>query len=1068
MGDRGLKMVKGFYLKGEKQKGGNMLKNIILILVMFILTETSFAFNYSKYPRIKEKKGRGDLIEIKRKTKDRRYKRDGHQKTITTNFTQADSLNCRLVGRLEYPQWDLDMVTCLTEGNYAYVGGYSEPQGWLIILDISDTSNLRKIGEVRTYLRMIPSLAKSGNYLFAVGDDKLKVIDVENSQNPNVVGSLSFQGDWVYDIAIQGLYAYLGNQSGLRVIDISNPRNLTTIGYLPLSPECRQVSVFGDFAYAVIGWQKLGIIDISNPRSPRWRGEIVLEREIEDVVVRENYAYAVGEGFWVIDISDPQNPVPVAYLDGEIWSTTIKLSGDYAYSVGDGLFIINISNPLNPSLACQFWACYAEEGNALSVQGRTVYNVDGENFYVIDCSDFGPPVVGRCGSWISEGVFVKDTIGYVVTSLEGLRIINLANSTTPFEIGHYDSLYFPHNVYVKDSLAFVADGYGGLRIINVADPENPFEVGFCETTGYVTDVYVKDTFAYILNHTLEIINVSDPTNPYEVAHCTLPGLLFNLYIKDTFAYVASGESGLRIVDISEPESPFEVGFYPSYTYDVFVIDTFAYLSGCVDFRVLNVSDPRNPFEVSHYDRLIFTHSVYVKDTLAYVAVNSRGLYIINVANPLTLFLVGRVGTTALDVWVSGNYAYCGGHGLNVIDISDPTGGIYIASDYEGEEREKNRVYNIAISDSYACLASDSGLQVVDISIPENPRSIGTYRVSNAHTLDMGNTYAYLLASDSLLIIDISNPRNPNRMGVYPGNFSDLKVRENFAYLCEFHPWRGWGLRILNISNPTNPVPRGFCPLGPLYHIAVCSSYAYLDGWGGTAYGLFVVDISDTSNPRHVSFVPFDTGWNGGIAVQGNYAFVATYEGGLLIIDVSNPLNPIKISRYRAPGSASGVSVRGNYAHIAYGDLGLRVIDISNPQNPTLYAYYKSEGCCYENVCAADSFSYVTDQEWSSFTIIKTLGLIGLSEKEVTTPRFSFAVKPNPAKGVVKIYYSLPEKDWVRLKVYNTLGAIVYSERTARGLFTIKGLPAGIYFLSLEVDGYPELNLGEERKLIFVK
>ncbi|MEO0099738.1 MAG: T9SS type A sorting domain-containing protein, partial [candidate division WOR-3 bacterium] len=75
------------------------------------------------------------------------------------------------------------------------------------------------------------------------------------------------------------------------------------------------------------------------------------------------------------------------------------------------------------------------------------------------------------------------------------------------------------------------------------------------------------------------------------------------------------------------------------------------------------------------------------------------------------------------------------------------------------------------------------------------------------------------------------------------------------------------------------------------------------------------------------------------------------------------------------------------------------------------------------------------------------------------------INSNPTKGLTKVYYNLPKKEVAILKVYNTLGNLVYSAKSDKGEFTIKKLPAGIYLLRFESasGGYKE-----DRKLIVVK
>ena len=125
----------------------------------------------------------------------------------------------------------------------------------------------------------------------------------------------------------------------------------------------------------------------------------------------------------------------------------------------------------------------------------------------------------------------------------------------------------------------------------------------------------------------------------------------------------------------------------------------------------------------------------------------------------------------------------------------------------------------------------------------------------------------------------------------------------------------------------------------------------------------------------------------GVAVAGNYAYVADCDAGLQIIDISNPASPTIVGTYDTPGQAYGVAVAGNYAYVAdvmtpasrssisairssptlvgtydtpgqaswcrrrraiyayVADIsaGLQIINISNPASPTLVGTYDTPG-----------------------------------------------------------------------------------------------------------------------------
>ena len=71
----------------------------------------------------------------------------------------------------------------------------------------------------------------------------------------------------------------------------------------------------------------------------------------------------------------------------------------------------------------------------------------------------------------------------------------------------------------------------------------------------------------------------------------------------------------------------------------------------------------------------------------------------------------------------------------------------------------------------------------------------------------------------------------------------------------------------------------------------------------------------------------------GVAVAGNYAYLANQYDGLRIYDVSDPTNPFEVAHVNDGGLASCVVLSGNYAYLANGGDGLRIYNVSDPTHP---------------------------------------------------------------------------------------------------------------------------------------
>jgi hypothetical protein len=63
----------------------------------------------------------------------------------------------------------------------------------------------------------------------------------------------------------------------------------------------------------------------------------------------------------------------------------------------------------------------------------------------------------------------------------------------------------------------------------------------------------------------------------------------------------------------------------------------------------------------------------------------------------------------------------------------------------------------------------------------------------------------------------------------------------------------------------------------------------------------------------------------GVALAGNYAYVAAGSGGLRIVDISDLAGPSETGYYDTPGSAQDVALAGDYAYVADASGGLVIL-----------------------------------------------------------------------------------------------------------------------------------------------
>jgi hypothetical protein len=570
--------------------------------------------------------------------------------------------------------------------------------------------------------------------------------------------------------------------------------------------------------------------------------------------------------------------------------------------------------------------------------------------------------VGGCatalGAW---DVAIAGSYAYMADGTAGLTIVNIADPAHPFVVATIATGDHTSSVAVAGSYAYVAVR-SNLKIIDVSNPAAPSIEGTYPAGADVMDVTVVGPYAYLAaGGLLQVVDVSVPGSP-SFEGSTAANIV-SVTVAGSYAYGASFSEGMRIIDISSPETPSPVGVYNSgQTYDVAVSGTYAYALNNSSMVVIDVSEPDDPqpagsCTAGHY-------GIQISGSYAYVAASSQGLQVIDVSNPVAPSLRSTYDTPdwTRGVAVSGSYAYLadGANGLQVIDISNPytpsSAGSHISPGYTA--------HAVAVSGTYAYVASESfgpfgSLEVLDVSNPAAPDSEGdAFTSGHAYGAAVVGSYAYVASEGGLEVFDITNLASPVLTGAYDaGHIAyDVAIRGPYAYVAHGNN----GLQIVDISDPAEPSPTGSVgTTGYASGVDISGAYAYL---GEPTSTLRVVDISDPADPVLAGeYVPGDpppppTAAPYDVVISGSYAYAADGTG-LKIIDVFVPGNPTFAGSYDTPGWATGVAVSGSYAYVADGAEGLKVIDVSNPAVPVLVGSVSTGGEA-EDVAIIGSYAYV--------------------------------------------------------------------------------------------------------------
>jgi hypothetical protein len=104
-------------------------------------------------------------------------------------------------------------------------------------------------------------------------------------------------------------------------------------------------------------------------------------------------------------------------------------------------------------------------------------------------------------------------------------------------------------------------------------------------------------------------------------------------------------------------------------------------------------------------------------------------------------------------------------------------------------------------------------------------------------------------------------------------------------------------------------------------VDVRGCYAYVIDLGG----LRVISISDPTNPVEVGGCDIPV-YPYGVAVNGDYAFVTHGDSGTVYaVSVSDPAHPNKVGRYDLTEQARRLTAVGNYIYVANTKAGLQIL-----------------------------------------------------------------------------------------------------------------------------------------------
>ena len=331
--------------------------------------------------------------------------------------------------------------------------------------------------------------------------------------------------------------------------------------------------------------------------------------------------------------------------------------------------------------------------------------------------------------------------------------------------------------------------------------------------------------------------------------------------------------------------------------------------------------------------------------------------------------LGMRCVSARDYWqetrglqIVGNLAYvCGGaSGMHIINVADPVHPVEVGRVTWYQWDDLYADVAVAGNRAYLAFGADKGGYVYDIADPAHPAELGHWTMGGEG--DMGPIYVYgtlgiVFWGGLPFVVDMSDPANVHQIGSFPNIHTDPGV--SLGMIGSYLFLAGMGMKVWDLSDPTHPQrvaaadTTADTPFG-----TVSGNYAYLSEYEGA--GIVIVDVSNPLQPVEVARC--DSGL-GRITVTGDHA-VLTKPAGVDIWNVADPAHPVIESSCGTQSDmyVTGLTSSGNYvfAGLTQSDTSAVVIDISHPATPVVVSALGSTPGALRRMALSGNVAYVAD------------------------------------------------------------------------------------------------------------
>jgi len=537
---------------------------------------------------------------------------------------------------------------------------------------------------------------------------------------------------------------------------------------------------------------EVALLDVANPDSPTVLSEIQLGFIPAQSILHDSFLLTGGNGIEVWSIADSSDPkfrtvIPYAVSDFAIFDTLLY------FSSGGTFYAYSIANAPSPR---QLGTCL-DRGDVVSATRNVA--VVRESSYVLGFIDVSSPSAPkRVGTYPSFALAAEARNTICCAEIywqEGsddqfrFEVLDISDPANVVRIGAIDSVS-GWDVHLSGPVAF-ASGYQfpqwEFTLVSIQDSTCPQVISSCATPGGRFGVWADWTSnrAYVADAVgMAVVDISNLNSPVYDTTVLVAHEAQDVWLDQGRAYVADDEAGLRILDVTNPAAPVELGGIYTADYGYFNVytavghDSFAFASWLPSpsLRSIDVSYPAHPKMAGGLMGLTTPMDMVLRDTLVYLAGRLR-FHVVNVARPREPELVGSclLSGEVGDMAMVGDTAYVTSFHFTTVDVARPDSPKVI-------NEWGSRANGIDVADTILYMAYQ-GLKTASIANPTVPYVLDSVYVDD-DTRDVVRVDSFAVLGGSILrIYSVADPRDILLLGTWtpPGLVQKLVYQPPYIY-----------------------------------------------------------------------------------------------------------------------------------------------------------------------------------------------------------------------------------------------------------------------------------------------